>query len=199
VVVVGVLGLGLLGGSFYLLYHAAYNLTSPTAATIPTFDGGDDVYNGAEQKITDFNHNVQQNQPASLHLSADEINTLLARDAGISGLNIHVFVTITGDQAAVQFSCPVSATPLSVFKDRYLNGDGAIGLNFDPGIRAVHVTFHSFTLGSQAVPESELSFAESEFNPLINVQLQSDPNLKNVVDHARTIAITGGELVVETN
>jgi hypothetical protein len=197
--ILAVLSLGLVGGVGYLFYRGALELTSPTAAIIPTFDGGDDVYNGAEQKITAFNQNVQQSQPASLHLSADEINTLLARNPGLAGLNAHFFVTLTGDQADVQFSCPGKLTPFFFLKDRYLNGDAAIGLNVDPDSRALHVAFHSFTLGPQSFPDSQLGLVEAELNPMITAKLRDDPMLKLIMDHARNIEIKNGEFVVETN
>jgi hypothetical protein len=198
-VVVAVLGLGLIGGGFYVAHRAIYNLTSPTAATIPTFDGGDDVYNGAEQKINDFNQSVQQNQPASLHLSADEMNTLIARDASFAMLKDRLFLAATGDQANAQASMPLDAVPFGLFKGRFLNFDATCSFNFDAGTHTVQVTLRSLKLGDQVIPDGNLAPLQQECETFLNTELQKNPAFKNIADHAKTFEIKDGELVVETN
>src|SRR5476649_2615445 len=68
-----ILFVGLVAGGTYL---GVVGFTSSTAATIPSFNGSDDVYNIAHQKITAFGHDVIYHQAATIQLSADEINTL---------------------------------------------------------------------------------------------------------------------------
>jgi len=75
----GVLTVGLTGALAYVIHSRLMEITSDTPANIATFDGGDEMYATAKQKLADFNHDQQSHQPATLQLSADEINTLIAR------------------------------------------------------------------------------------------------------------------------
>lgn len=193
-----VLFVGLVAGLTYLVYTEIYSLTSPTASAVQTFDGGDDLYKTADDKVTAFDQALQQHQPASLHLSADEMNTLLARDPHLSELKIRLFITVTGDQAHAQISYPTNFLPLGLIKDRYFNGDCSLGLNFDPGAKTVHLFLHSLHIGSQSVPEDDLPLVQTEIDPILNAEFQKIPELQKIVAQARTITIRDGEFVIET-
>src|SRR5471032_1664829 len=67
-----ILFLGLVAGGTYLVYTKAVGLTSTTPATIPSFNGSDDLYHAAQQKLTDFDHDLKNHQAATIELSADE-------------------------------------------------------------------------------------------------------------------------------
>jgi hypothetical protein len=83
------LALALGAGSAYLTYNGAFKITSEVPATIPSYDGGDDVYNSTKQKMSGFNHDVQNQLAATIQLSADEINTMIAHDPDFTKNNVH--------------------------------------------------------------------------------------------------------------
>lgn len=196
-VVLVILFLALAGGITYWTYHRVSALTSPTPSTVQTFDGGDNVYHGATQKLSDFDQALQKHQPALLQLSAEEINTLIARDPNIKANNLHIFVTMTDDKAGVQLSLPTNALPVSVFKGRYINGDISFGLNFDPASKTLGFIFHDARLGNQAVPKDLLPTLQDELGPALNQMMQNDPECKKILDQGKMIEIKGGLLTIE--
>lgn len=196
---IAVLLLGLVAAGGYLFYtQAILGLTSTTAATVPTFDGGDDVYQGAMQKVTDFHHDLNDHQAATLSLSADEINTLVARNPELSKNNIHFFLIMNDDKARIQSSVPTGILSQGLLKDRYLNSDFSFNLNFDPGSESLDVGLQSLQVGSVTAPPKDLPFLQSELNELLNMALQKDQDVRSMLLQAKSIQIKDGQLVIET-
>jgi hypothetical protein len=198
VLVVLILLAALVGGLSYFAYTKGMTLTSTTPGGIQTFDGGDDVYHGAEQKLTTFNEAVQQNQPATLELSADEVNTLIARSPDLAGSQIHLFLSFTDSTAHVQASLPTNLLPFGIIKDRYINGDSDFIPGLDPSTKSVTLVLQRLRIGSEEVPKGDLSTLQSEMEPAINTQLQKTPAIKQVLDRATFIGIKGGKLLIQT-
>jgi hypothetical protein len=190
--------IALVGG---ILYVGSSNLTSLTSATptdVPSFDGGDDVYNATRQKIIDFQHDLKNSQAATLTLSADEINTLIAHSPDIAAAKVRVFVSMSGDQARVQFCAPTDALSGGMLKGRYLTGDVSFGLNFDPAAKTLDMKFQNLQFGNRTIPQNYLPVAEAEVNPALNQTLQKTDDGRNLVNNAKSIEIKDGQLVIET-
>ena len=153
VVLLVVLFLGLVGGGCYLAYTKVVGLTSTTASTVPSFNGSDDVYNAAQQKVSAFKHDVDNHQAATIQLSADEINTLFARDPNLTAQQAHLFVTLVDDRAPVQGSIPTDAIAYGFVKGRYLNFDTTFGLGFNSDTKNVDLSLHQMRIGDQTMPE----------------------------------------------
>ncbi|MCE0498910.1 MAG: hypothetical protein LV481_13300 [Methylacidiphilales bacterium] len=197
-IILAVLFLGLVGGSTYLAYRGFYALTSLTASDVPTYNGSDDVYNGAKQKIIAFNQALQQNQPASLQLSADEINSFIAHDSTCSQLKIHAFIAMTDDKAQAQASLPLDFIPFGIYKDRFFNIDTTLGFNLDPGSHTIHLTLYSLKYGDQTLPDNKLPLLQQQLEAIMNAEAQQSPYFKNLLAHAKTLEIKDGALIVET-
>jgi hypothetical protein len=196
-VVLVILLAALVGGISYWTYGKVTKLTSPTAGTVQSFDGGNDLYAAATKKLTDFDQALQQQQPATLQLNADEINTLIARDHDFADNDIHVFVTLTDAKADLQLSIPTTALPAGLLKGRYVNGDASLGLNFDPESKTIDFAFYSLRLGDQEVPNDLLSTLQGELGPALNQALQGDPECKKILDQAKSIEVKNGLLTIE--
>jgi hypothetical protein len=193
-----VLFVGLVGGGFYLGYKKIVGLTSTAVADVPTFNGSDDVYNAAKQKVGAFKHDVDNHQAATIQLSADEINTLIARDPYLTAQQAHLFVTLTNDQAQVQGSIPTGMLSYGFVKDRYLNFDTTFGLGFNSDAKAVDLMLHQLRLGDQTMPQKALPTMQVEIATILNAELQQYPETKNTLQQAKSIQIKDGELVIET-
>jgi len=193
-----VLLLELLGGGGYLLYTNAVAVTSATPDPIPTFDGGEDVFNRAQEKLKAFNHDSQSHLAATIHLTADEINTLIARNPDFSRNKIHVFVTFNDDLVRVQSSFPTDLLGGGVIKGRYLNGDDTFGVLFDPDTKAVTLDLKSLRIGPNEIPEDKLPALQNVTDSVINSLLQKDPTAKGFLNQVSSIEITKSELVIET-
>jgi hypothetical protein len=136
-----------------------------------------------------------------LELSADEINTLISRAPALTANQVHIFVVIANDEAQVQFSLPTNLIPIPLvgLKDRYVNGECAFDPGFDPDSKTLTVNFHRIRLGHEDMPQQSLSGIESSFDSGLNTQLQNSPDMKEFLDHAKTVTIRDGKLVIETD
>lgn len=208
--------LGLVGGVVYGVYNEAIVLTSPTPPAIPSFDGGDDVYNRAKQKITDFNHDLQDHQAATVHLTADEINTLIARNPDFTKNGVHLFVTLNSDQAQVQWTFPTSLLPYGILPNRYFNGSTTFRVTFDSTERMIKFDPQSLQVGNDVLlgessddSDTSSSFQKGfvrgfnqsfapAFNKSFNQGLQKTPGGRELLEQAKTVEIKDGELVIET-
>jgi hypothetical protein len=189
---------GLAGGALYMGYTKIVGLTSTTPATVPSFDGGDDVYNSAQEKIRGFGHDVENHQAATIQLSADELNTLIARNPAFIQQKVQLFVTLTNDQAQVQGSIPTNVLIQGILKGRCLNFDTTFSLGFNPDTKSLDLTLHHLQIGDQTSPQNLLPTMQAELTPFLNMELQKNPETKNFLDQAKSIEIKDGELVIET-
>jgi hypothetical protein len=197
-VLILILLLGLVVGAGYFGYTKALSLTSTTIGDVPSFNGSDDVYNTAQQKVAGFAHDVENHQAATIQLSADEINTLIARDPDIIRQQAHLFVTFTNDQAQVQGSIPTDAVAQGIIKGRYINFNTTFGVGFNAETKNINLDLHHLQIGDQTTPQNLLPTVQAEFGPFINVQLQKYPTTKNLLQQAKSIQIKDGLLVIET-
>ncbi len=188
----------LVGGGGYFLYSKGNALTSQTPSTVQTFDGGDDVYHAAEQKLTTFNQAVQQGQPGTLELTADEINTLIARAPDFNASQVHLFVSMTDNKGKVQMSLPTSLLPLGILKDRFINGEAEFTPGFDSSTKSVTLLLHSLRIGSEDVPKENLPMISEQIAGPLNTQLDQTPAVKQVLDRATSIEVRNGKFVVQT-
>ncbi len=175
-----------------------HTLTSTTPADLPTFDGGDDVYNGAMQKLTAFGHDLKDHQAATIELSGDEINTLIARDAELKEKGVQVFVTFSDNQARLQSSIPTEVLSKGYWKGRYFNSDASFNINFDPAVKTLNLDLISVQIGETEIPQSNLPVVQTEINPALNSLLLGDPNAQMLLQQAKSIEIKDNELVIET-
>ena len=181
-----------------MLYTKVVSFTSPTPAAVPSFTGSDDLNNSTQQKLDAFNHDVKNHQAATIRLSADEINSMIAHSPDLTRSNAHLFVTLTNDQAQVQGDIPTDAIAKGIIKGRYLNFDTTFGLSFNSDTKTINLELHRMQIGDQAMPQSALPTLQAEFAPLLNAQLQQNPDAKNFLQQTKSIQIKDGELVIET-
>lgn len=189
---------GLIGGCGYLLYNDAVKITTTTPASVPTFDGGDDVYSSAQQKLKGFNHDVENHLPATIRLSADEINTLIARNPNFSKNNIQVYVSMRDDQARVQSSIPSGLLSYSTIKGRYLNADIGFSLSFDSETKMISLNLKNAKVGPNVLPENNLAAVQGGTDPAINALLQKNTSYMSFIQQVNSIEIKNSELVIQT-
>jgi hypothetical protein len=196
--VLGLLFLAVVAGGCYMGYQKVVSLTSTTATDIPSFHGSDDVYNAAQQKITAFGHDVANHQAATIQLSADEINTLIARNPEMIRQQARLFVSLANDQVQVQGSIPTDTFVQSILKDRYVNFDTTFGLGFNSDTKSIELSLHHLQIGDQPTPENLLPTMQAEFTPLLSAELQKYPPANDLLQQAKSIEVKDGELVIET-
>jgi len=181
----------------YVLYSKIVALTSLVPQAVPSFDGGDEMYNTARQKVVEFDQDLHDHQSATLQLSGDEINTLIARDPRFSKNKILLYVTLTSNAASVQTSVPTGLISYGMIPGRYLNGTTSFGLDFDSDARSLNLNLQALQIGEKEMPQDALPPLQGEINPAFNRILQSDPELKLLLEQAKSIEIQNNELVIE--
>ncbi len=207
---------GLVGGICYVAYTSASGLTSATPATASSYDGGDPMYQSARQKIADFDHDLKNHHAATIRLSADELNTLIARNPDLAKRGIHLYVTLNNNEAQMQWACPTSVLPVPLFAGRYFNGSTDFRVSYDPNDKAIDFDFKNLEVGNDLVliGESEENsqassakenfmrgFAKSfapAFTKSFNDGIRKNPDGAALLDQAKTVEVKDGELVIET-
>jgi hypothetical protein len=193
-----ILFFALVGGGSYMAYQKMLGFTSMTPADVPKFTGTDDVYNTAEQKVTEFGQDLKNHQPATLHLNADEINALLDKNPDLARQNAHFFVTLTNDQAKVQGSMRTDAFAFGAMKNRYFNFNTTFGVHFNAAAKNIDIDLHDLQLSDTVIPANLIPTMQTEMTVFLNLTLQKDAAGNNLLQQAKSIAIENGELVVTT-
>ncbi|MCE0523846.1 MAG: hypothetical protein LV480_13140 [Methylacidiphilales bacterium] len=193
-----ILFVALIGGGCYLGYTKIAALTSKTPTDIPSFNGSDDVYNAAQQKIVEFGHDVENHQAATIQLNADEINTLIARNPEVIRQQARLYVSLANDQVHAQGSIPTDALVQGFFKDRFVNFDATFDLNFNADTRNIELSLHHLQIGDQTTPENLLPTMQAEITPLLNAELQKFPPTQSLLEQTKSIGVKDGELVIQT-
>jgi tellurite resistance protein len=200
VVVIFLLIAGLIGGGIYMVDKGLNVMSSPTAAAIPPFTGGDDVFDSAQKKITQFNQDLSASKTSTLTLTSDEVNAVLNHDIDLKKSQAELLITLTGDQARVQTSVASNAIPVAnwVVKDRYFNLDGTTGLSFDPDSKQITFDFHKLQVGEVTIPNNALQTYQTLCAQIMNQKLRENAAMANVLQNAKSVSIKDGQFVIET-
>jgi hypothetical protein len=188
----------LLAGLLYEIKQKGTAVTSATAAQIPSFDGGDTMYQAANQKLNDFTDAVQNGQPGHLQLSADEINTLIAHNPAFASYGAHAFVTLQDNNVNLKASLSGSAIPFGLLNGRYGNFEADFTPAYDADNKTLSFTIHQLKSGDQAMTPDQLASLQSEIDALLQIELEQSAAGKNFLDHAKSITIQNGQLDIET-
>jgi hypothetical protein len=209
-----ILFFGLVAGACYFGYEKMVSFTLPTPASIPSFDGDDNLYQTTLRKLADFDHDVKNHQAATIQLSADEINVLLARSPNVIKNNAHMFVTFMNNEGRLQASLPTDGVTYGIIKGRYFSTDTSFEVHFDPQTKSVNLIFHTLQFGNKILigPDSEntqtsanAAFSQSfkrsfapTFNQSFNSGIRQNSDGAALLDQAKSIEIQDGQLVIET-
>ena len=193
----------LIGGLIVLMLHLTAgklsSITSPTPITTQSFDGGDNVYAMAESKLSNFQLNQQQNRPASIELSADEINTMIARDPDFENNHIHVFVSMNGNRMKIDGTLPGDLVPLpfGLLKNQFINGTVDFSPSVNPATKDVNFQLYELKIGDESVPTDQLSTIQTQMNPFINTQLHASANTQGFLSHVQALEVSDGKLKIQ--
>jgi hypothetical protein len=201
VVLVLLVLLGIFGGR--AAYTMGLGYTSPAAETLPTGDAGDAVYAAAHQKVDAFADAFENQQPATLFLSADEINTLITRDPAYDQLRGHLHVALHDNVAVIESSNRIGDLETLVlgnpttFADRYLNSVATGTLSIDPNTHLLIFNITSLKANDQDVPPSVAAFVNTQVNGLFYAAVQKNQVAKDFLARVQTADIQNGGLVIK--
>ena len=130
--------------------------------------------------------------PATLELSADELNTLLRTHPQAQPFGQWVYFNIENDQLKGQMSIPGDQTPLPGMGGRYFNGEAAFAVTVANG--RLDVQLSNVTLNGQPVPDEALRSFESQFLQQIN----RDAELGKRLEQIESVEVQDGRLIITT-
>jgi hypothetical protein len=189
----------LVGAMLWEVKKTGAAVTSTTPGQVPTYDGGDAMFQEADQKFDDFTSALGNGQPASLVLNANEINTLLAHDPDIAEYGAHLFVALPDDNSIdLKAALSGSVVPFGLLKGRYSNLEVDFTPAFDPSTKSVVITLHQLKSDKETMPASDLTALQTELNTLLGIELEQSPGSKNFLDHAKSITVQNGQIDIET-
>ena len=198
----GLLAVIIIGSVYYEFHKEVLVLTTVTPPAIPPFNGSDDLYERTKQKMSDFVHDLKDHQAATIRLNGDEINVLIARDPDAIRNRIHAFVTLTNNEGRVQAGGPTDVIPFGLIKGRYFAVDASFEVQFDAGLRMVHLIPNDLHLGD---PDSGTSLDSTQARSLIplidqtlNNSIRANSDGRNFLNQAKSIEIKDGQLVIQT-
>jgi hypothetical protein len=207
-VVIALLLVGAVVGAGYMAYQGISAASSATPGDIPAFNATDEGFQAVQQKIATFQQALNSHQPATLTLTGDDLNNLLAHDPDITRKNIHVYASLDGNTGRIQTSIPSEAMLQNALKGRYFNIDSSFALTFDPTTKSVVVSPQTMQVGDKVLlgPNADnSSFATGfvkgfvpSFNQSFNQGLRKNPNAAALLDQAQTITIQNSSLVITT-
>ena len=106
VVIVMLLGV-FFGGSAWYFWHATEPFRTSVRVPIPTFQGGAEAEAVTGQKLAAFNQTLASGQRATLSLTGDDLNVLLAHDPTFSKYHDRVYLSVVNSQLVVETSFPL--------------------------------------------------------------------------------------------
>ena len=175
----------------YLIFRKVSAFTSKTPASIPSYSATQDEYDGLLARLGQFRKTAEAGQAATLELSANDINTLIALDPNWKEAKGKLFVEIEKDQLTAQASVPLTEVP--GFRDRYLNGRVTLKITANNGV--VFIRPEAIDVNGQPVPAE---FLKSLQERNLAEQLNQDPNLAATRQRIQDLKIEGGKIVVKT-
>lgn len=106
------------GWGVYSTYKELYALTSDVPVTVPASVGynADDV----KRRYETFASALEAHQPATLRLSADDLNALVATNPDFAELKQRVYFSIEGNKLSAQVSVKLDA--VNALRGRWFNG-----------------------------------------------------------------------------
>lgn len=118
----------LIGGALFWGAYSTFNgiksMTAMEAKAIPVYNATDAELQAVLAKVKTFNTAYDAGQEGEIQLSANEINTLIARYEPWSALRGRALAVIEGDHVGAQVSLPLSQ--IRLMQDRFFNGDVSI-------------------------------------------------------------------------
>ncbi len=188
----------------WLVYQKLVALSAPDRSGTPAFTDTFDAFDPAQAKIAAFETEVQANRPASLRLSANEVNALLSRSDLSLKYNIFFYFTFTAQDVRMQASLPAEDVSLGLAKGRFFNLDMQFTPSLDRRTRSLVIKPKTFVvsghpfLGASIQRTYLASYAISQIATAVTAEMQKDSIGRKILENGQRVGIDDGQLVIET-
>ena len=177
---------------WHLVKKAVNQYTDSKPMELPTVQMSQQEISRLRQRFETFQAAMREQRPVPpLTLNGDDINALIAHGPQQQGLQDKVYVSIEGDQLKGQVSVPLEEVGLSMFKGRYLNGQGTFKLALHNGV--LFVTAQTITVKGQPLPET---FMQNIRKENLAAKLGDESRAAAVLQGLEDIRVSDGKLVL---
>jgi hypothetical protein len=191
-VIVGIIG--------WRFYGQVREYISDKPATIQVQPGTNAQYAELQRKMQPFAAALQANKEATLSLTADEMNMLVARDQNFAHLKGKAFFAIEGNDLVADMSLPIdeSKSQPSYFNARLITSVAIENGNIELFPKAID------PLGGKKAPSWIASFVTNRdfmrgFNEKFNESFKRNPNAAAMMAKLRSVRIENGQFTITTS
>ncbi len=189
VTIIGVFVTGIVGTCVWKIRQKALSFTSTTQAEVSVIESSQDEYEEIKERVSEFLKAVEEDRNAELSLTAQEINTLIARSPELAEFTGRAYVRIEGDEISVDAALPLDKIPS--LGGRYLNGTIGIKVSLQSGILVISP--ETVVVGGQPLPEDIMN----ELRRINLVEkLYEDKEKIELIKKFKRIEVTDGKIVI---
>lgn len=188
VVVISVLAIGV---TTYFTWKAAKAFSSkkpsihPIARLSPGHEGE------LRLRIQEFETRTKANQDATIELSSDEINGLIAASAYAG----KVHVVIENGHFTTHVSLPLDKVP--GFAGEYFNG--SLGMEFSIHSGLIAIKADHIEASGKTVPVRFMEPMQQTFQAFLNEIIQNDPETREIFSKVKKLRVKGNKLLIQTS
>ena len=201
VVLVMLLGV-VIGGTGWYLWNSAKPFITSELQPLRAFQGGPAAEAATGQKLAAFNEQLAAGQRATLSLTGDDLNVLLARDPQLSKYRDRVYLSLVNNQLVVETSFPlVDDRSVPSGQRLYANARLVLDASYSSGDFAFLLARFETLAGRQPAPfllrtiKWYVGNISVGFNRSFHDQPEKFGDLQQLVAQIRTIIIQNNQIV----
>ena len=192
----------IIGGTGWYIFRSARPFLDQDPAPLPKFAGGEPAYAAVQAKLGQFHQTVAAGQPATLSLTADDLNALIAYQPELAEVRDHLVLAIVNNQIVAQISFPVNGDRSIPREQRlFCNARAFLDASYSSGdftfLLARFETFDgrkpSATL--LGMIRTYVNGHNQTFNRDFHDHPENYRDLKQLTDEVRTIVIQDNQIV----
>jgi hypothetical protein len=139
------------GGTYMAIRYLRTEYFPKTKVELPVTTPGDQEQEAAKTKWQEFENHVRAHEPATLEMTGDELNALIASEPVLRG---KAHVSIEGDTARLRVSIPLDS--LRWLQGHYMNGECTIQSGVTGDLVGIRIT--SVVVNDRPVPDEALQW-----------------------------------------
>ncbi|MGV3771479.1 MAG: hypothetical protein ACO1QB_01160 [Verrucomicrobiales bacterium] len=177
-------------GTYFGMRKVMRTYTAEKPVQLPQSNFSHSEYQTLVTRLENFYTNRQED--ATIELTADEINGLLAHTPDLKNIGQRFYFQIESNKVKAQVSFSLGDLGATQFKDRYINGVADINLKVTNGVVVAHAT--NFNINGNPMPDS-LSAALQTQN--LAGDLNKDPKMQQTLAQVERLEVKDGKVILE--
>jgi hypothetical protein len=181
-------------GIAYSYYKKALDYTGTAAVTIPIHEVKKEKFEELSARMAAFKKDYDAQKPASLELTANDINTFISMAPEFKEAKGKVYVRIEDGFFWVDTSIPLKQ--VAGFRDRFLNGTASFEVSIMEG--KVRLVPQSVVLNGKKLPKDLEANIKKYFEDRFQQELEEDPKTRDALKRIKGVAIEQDRLLIYT-